>query len=125
MVAPALSDKELIPVLTHFWFSGDKVMAFNDQIAIEVELKTNFTGAVPGRTLLEFLEKSESSKEVKFKLTDDTLLVETGNRGTKSDPEKFVQRTHLDLKHSESGVVCWERPRHCKSDSKDPIATTH
>jgi len=74
LVAPALSDRELIPVLTHFWFRGDRVMAFNDQIAIETGLKTNFTGAVPGRLLLEFLGMSKAAK-ASFTLTDDNLEV--------------------------------------------------
>lgn len=96
MVAPALSDKELIPVLTHFWFQGDTVMAFNDQIAIQTKLKTDFTGAVPGRVLLEMVGASRST-EVKFTLTDDNLLVELGHTSTKGSG-KFITNTKLDLK---------------------------
>lgn len=94
LVAPALSDKELIPVLTHFWFSGDTVMAFNDQIAIEVPCPTDFEGAVPGNVLLDMLNSSQST-EAKFTLTEDTLLVELGKANSKG---KFATRTKLELK---------------------------
>jgi DNA polymerase III sliding clamp (beta) subunit (PCNA family) len=95
LVAPALSDKELIPVLTHFWFQGNTVMAFNDQIAIQTRLKTDFTGAVPGKVLLELLGASRST-EVKFTLTDDNLLVALGHHSKKTG--KFVVNTKIDLK---------------------------
>jgi DNA polymerase III sliding clamp (beta) subunit (PCNA family) len=76
-VAPALSDKELIPVLTHLWFQGSTVMAFNDQIAIQTRLQTDFTGAVPGKILLELLTASRAPN-VSFTVKDDgdTLLVQ-------------------------------------------------
>src|SRR5262245_14583013 len=79
LVAPALSDKELSPVLNRLWFQGDTVMAFNDQIAIETKLKTDFKGAVPGRVLIDMLVASPNAKQVEFKLSDDDLLVKAGN----------------------------------------------
>lgn len=59
-VSPALSDKDLIPVLTHFWMTGKEVMAFNDQIAISVPCKTEFQGAIPGQLFLNLLKNSKA-----------------------------------------------------------------
>jgi hypothetical protein len=77
IVAPALASNRLIPVLTHFWFYGDKVMAFNDQIAISTPLETPFKGAVPGETLLDLLDASRAL-DVEFAATDRRLLVKAG-----------------------------------------------
>lgn len=97
VVAPALSDKELIPVLTHFWFQGDTVMAFNDQIAIETNLKTNFTGAVPGKTLMDLLEASRAER-VKFELKQDNLHV-------------TAARTKIDLRVLPTSDFVFEMPK--------------
>jgi DNA polymerase III sliding clamp (beta) subunit (PCNA family) len=64
-VAPALSTNDLVPILTHFCFSGDDVFAFNEQIGIVAPCKTTFEGAVAGNTLLNLL-KASRAKEVEF-----------------------------------------------------------
>lgn len=58
LVAPALSSTEIIPILTHFWFSGTHLLAYDDRIAIETPLKTEFTGALPGNRLIALLHTS-------------------------------------------------------------------
>lgn len=63
--APALSKSNVIEALSYFWFRGDHVMAFNDQIAISTPLKTEFVGALPGDLLLKML-KTTSAKVVSF-----------------------------------------------------------
>lgn len=85
-VAPALSSNNLVPVLSHFWFSDSYVMAYNDQIAIRTKLAANFVGAVPD-TLTSLLSVSRA-KEVEFfvgedadkkKLPDGQLLVKAAS----------------------------------------------
>jgi DNA polymerase III sliding clamp (beta) subunit (PCNA family) len=58
-VEPALANHDLIPVMTHFWFTGTHIMAFNDRISIEVPCKTDFIGAVP-KTLLDLMKNSKA-----------------------------------------------------------------
>jgi len=80
-VAPALSINPLIPLLTHFWFTGSKLMAFNDQIALAVEHPTSFKGAVPG-TLLELLKVGQDGADGELALSADAqALVVKAPRG--------------------------------------------
>lgn len=60
-VQPALSNNNLIPIMTHYWFTGDRLMAYNDSIAISVPFKTDFACAVPGLTLLNLVKASGAS----------------------------------------------------------------
>lgn len=77
-VAPALAASDLIPVLSHLWFTGTHVMAFNDQIAISTPCKTEFTGAVPGTVLLNLL-KSSRAKEAELLPQDGNLQVKAAS----------------------------------------------
>jgi DNA polymerase III sliding clamp (beta) subunit (PCNA family) len=65
LVAPALSNNNLVPVLSHFWFRDNTLLCYNDQIAISTKLYANFAGAVPGDTLMSLLSVSRA-KEVEF-----------------------------------------------------------
>jgi DNA polymerase III sliding clamp (beta) subunit (PCNA family) len=62
---PALASKELILEMTHYWFTGDSIIAYDDKIGIEVPFKTDFSGGLQGRLLLGILEKS-AAKEVEL-----------------------------------------------------------
>ena len=64
VVEPALSDNAMIPVLSHFWFTGKRLLAYNGTIAISVPCETKFTGAVP-KTLLAMLRTS-GAKEIEI-----------------------------------------------------------
>ena len=61
-VAPALSENTLIPLLTHFWFTGKQLMAFNDQIALAMPYRSEFKGAVPSK-LLDLLRVGGESRD--------------------------------------------------------------
>lgn len=83
-VLPALSDKPLSPVLSHFCFTGKKLYGYNGQIAIIVPCETEFTGAVP-KALLAML-KTSGAKEIE--------IVETkGNIEVKAAAAKFKLAT--------------------------------
>lgn len=75
----ALSVKDLIPGLNHFWFDGKTVTAYNDIIGIELECETDFVGGVPGKILLGFLEKVVAD-EVTIQLMSDTEIVVMAGR---------------------------------------------
>lgn len=66
LVEPSLANNDLIPALTHFWFTGKEVMGYNDVISVVVPCETTFRGSVKGRVLYNFLTKC-SGPEVEFK----------------------------------------------------------
>lgn len=108
LVAPALSENDLIPALTHFWFQDDRVMAFNDHIAISTPLKTGLVGAIPGKLLLELL-KASRAKDVEFKVDGDNVLVKAAG-----------SRLNLGLLPSDAFVFDMPAP---KSKALFPIET--
>lgn len=63
-VEHALAAHDMIPVMKHFCFTGSRVFAFNDAIAISVLCKTEFVGALPS-TVRQFLA-SARAKDVEF-----------------------------------------------------------
>ena len=72
-VAPALSDNNLIPILSHFWFRGGDLLAYNDKIAISTKLDIEFDGAIPGDTFYALLSASRA-KEISIVPTDDNSI---------------------------------------------------
>lgn len=77
MIRPALASNDLVPILTHAWFEGGRVLACNDAIAISAPCEVGFTGAVPGATLLSVLQASRS-KEVEFIPGEQEVQVRAG-----------------------------------------------
>jgi DNA polymerase III sliding clamp (beta) subunit (PCNA family) len=100
-VAPALSDSDLIPVLRHFWFTGDALMAFNDHIAISIPFPTEFKGAVPGDSLLSLVGNcipTGKNKEVVMTVNDNHLHIK-------------IWRTKMDLPLLEPDNFIFEMPQ--------------
>jgi DNA polymerase III sliding clamp (beta) subunit (PCNA family) len=81
-VEPALADNNLVPILQHFWFDGERVMAYNDQIAISTPCPTSFKGAVQGSTILSLL-KASTATDVKLTAKDDALRIQVGRSDIK------------------------------------------
>jgi len=91
-VAPALSGHEVIPIMTHFWFTGSFVMAYDDRIALRVPMKTDFKGALPGTPLLSLL-KASKAREVDITAGDDAVQMKlASSRATLAmlPPDNFV-----------------------------------
>lgn len=78
IVQPALSAHRLLPVMTHLWFTGDTLLAYNDVISISTPLKTEFIGAVPGDTLISLM-KALRAKSLEFKEEEDVLHVKASS----------------------------------------------
>jgi DNA polymerase III sliding clamp (beta) subunit (PCNA family) len=76
--APALSSTTVIPVLTHFAFTGTKLMAYNDSIGVVTPCKTEFKGAVPGSTLLNLIRLSRA-KDVEFVQEGSDLIIKAAS----------------------------------------------
>ena len=77
-VKPALATNDLIPALTHLWFSGDEVLAYNDAVGISAPCDAGFAGMVPGATLLAVLGTSRA-KDVEFSPGDGEVLVKAAS----------------------------------------------
>lgn len=77
-VSPALADTQLIPMLSHFWFTGHELMGYNDKIAISVPFKSEFAGAIPG-TVLQSLIKNSRAKEVEFNEDRETVTIKAAS----------------------------------------------
>ena len=50
-----IDQREFIPILSHFCFSGRHVTAYNDFIGIRMTCKTNFACALQADTFLKLL----------------------------------------------------------------------
>lgn len=76
-VEPAIASTTFVPVLSHFWFTGKRVMAFNDHIAISMRCETEFVGAVP-RTLLALLTTTPA-EEIEMQVKERTLQIKAAS----------------------------------------------
>lgn len=80
LAEPALSARDLLPLLQKFWFTGAAVQATDGTIGISVPLKTTFAGGVPGAVLLGFVE-SLSQDQIKVDANDKSItLVAEGSK---------------------------------------------
>jgi hypothetical protein len=77
IIQDGLSSSDMIPVLSHIWFTGSHVMAYNGQISIQAPHKTSFQGAMP-RILLQLLRQSRA-KDVEFEPDGDGVLVKAAS----------------------------------------------
>lgn len=60
LLRPALADKSPLPGLTHMWFDGEWVMAYNDIIGAAVQYAVKINGGIMGTVLLGLLEASNA-----------------------------------------------------------------
>lgn len=70
IAAPALAVKDLVVELSHFWFSGSTLLAYNDVIGIEAPLVLDLVGGLRGALLLGLLENSKA-KDVNVEFGED------------------------------------------------------
>lgn len=76
-VDPAVASNDLIPVLTHYWFTGKAVMAYNDVVAISVPFKSEFKGAIRASLLSGVLSKYDG-EDVSFTSEEGNVLIKSG-----------------------------------------------
>lgn len=77
-VKPALASNDLIPALTHLWFLGGEVMAYNDAVAISAPCEVDLSGMVPGATLMAVLQTSRA-KDVELRAAEGEVLVKAAS----------------------------------------------
>jgi DNA polymerase III sliding clamp (beta) subunit (PCNA family) len=93
IVQPAIAINPTIPLLTHYWFTSDKLLANNGQIAIQVPFKSDFAGAVPNG-VLDLLKAAGFKGEINLASKNGNLLVtEPQSSGVRSMTLKMLQPT--------------------------------
>ena len=75
---PGLASSDLIPVLSHYWFSAGRLMTYNDEIGISIPCKTDIVGAVPGVLLYAMIDGLASGKPIIPSLVKDELHLQSG-----------------------------------------------
>ena len=98
LVEPSLANNELIPSLTHFWFTGDSVMGYNDVISISVPCETDFRGSVKGKVLYDFLSKCTGSA-VEF-----SKINPKGLKGKNTEEDSLSDAPNLKVKCGQSSI---------------------
>lgn len=69
-----LARKNVIEILSHYFFNGEEVYASTIDTFVSTPLKTDFKAAVPAKQVLSFL-KTLDSETVNFDIKDDELVV--------------------------------------------------
>jgi len=89
LVEPGLSPKESIEQSDCYVFSKDRVVTFNDDIAVSTIAHTGFEGAVHAKTLYTILSRMKE-KEIELSMRDEILYI-NGKKG------KGGMRVHEDI----------------------------
>jgi len=93
-VRPALAEgTNQLEALSHVWFDGETVSAFDGSLGIQVALKTDFKGGVLGDKMLSIVDKSEATE---FELTegpDENLIMVGRNEKEETEQVKFALRS--------------------------------
>lgn len=84
----ALASKDIIEHSNHFAFLGDKIAAYNDDIALSVPTEIDICGAVPATELIKLLNKLKTD-EIEMEIEGGEMLLTSGKTkaGIKFDPE--------------------------------------
>lgn len=113
LVDPAIAANDLIPILTHYWFTGKNVMAYNDVVAISAPYETEFKGALRGSLLSGILSKLPG-ENVDFLLEDGNVVIKSGRSKLKVTPlpeDSFIF-TFPKVKEDKAALVLTEKTRH-------------
>lgn len=88
-VSGALADKDVTPALTHIWFTGTEILAYNFQIAISLKHQTGITGGVP-KSIID-LVKATPTSDIQFQSDEKkSMEIAFGNENKKD--KKVVWR---------------------------------
>lgn len=74
---PAIAAKEMITQSTCFAFTGEHIVSYDDQLAIQVPFKTEFVGAVSANELHGLVSRAKG-EFVEFEIEDEVLTVKSG-----------------------------------------------
>lgn len=83
IIAPALADNNLVPMLTHVWLHNGALTAFNDHIAISAPFEYNDDIAVPGSVFIAMLNAAQNNEATLEANAAGSLVFKCGTmRGT-------------------------------------------
>lgn len=71
---PGLAKREIIEEMTHFIFTGKRVLTFNDEILISHPFKTDFVCSISAKDMIDGLNKAKS-ENIKMTFEDGQLLL--------------------------------------------------
>lgn len=101
-VMPGIDKKEIIEQMTHFQFTGENLVAYNDAIHIKYPFKTDFICSVPAKPLHRLisslkgdrvsLKKAQNTLKVKSKESDSDL-----NIMVESDIDHILAKIEEDI----------------------------
>jgi len=71
---PGIASREIIEEMTHFTFTGDRVLTYNEEVCVSHPLQTDFGCSVSAQDMLDGLKKAKDEK-VKLEMVDKTLCL--------------------------------------------------
>lgn len=78
-ISPALGAHGLLPIMTHNWFMGTHLLAYNETLGIQIPCKTSFKGAVP-KELAQLLRATNPSATIELVEEGGVCNVRTGRK---------------------------------------------
>ena len=60
----SIATKELVPILTHVHFSGERIQAFNGVTCVSYPFETDFDAAVPAKQFIKAVDICEGSPDI-------------------------------------------------------------
>lgn len=96
LVSPALSSNDILPILTHYWFTGKNLVAYNGNVGIVTSLKTEFSACVPA-ALLKMMQAA-GAKEVDFDVGETAVKIKSGKSRINlvtMDPDAFKSQCSI------------------------------
>jgi len=76
-VRPGLAQKDIIQQATHFVFTGDMILTYNDRICVWHKLETDFSCSVSSKEFYNFVSRV-GDKEIELTLEDKNLVAKCG-----------------------------------------------
>ncbi len=102
MVLPGIAKKKIVEQSSHFMFQGDKIITFNDEVAVSCPLDTGFNLSVPSDKLFSLLKKM-NTKEISMELSDGNLKIIGGK--TKAFLSGMEEGTVIETMTKEIGEL--------------------
>jgi hypothetical protein len=93
-VKPGLAQKGIVEQATHFVFTGEDILTYNDEISISHPLETDFECSVPS-DILHGVVKDLSGKEIDLSLKGNELRISSGK--TKAGIVASTDQTIMDM----------------------------
>lgn len=97
---PALATKEMITQSTCFCFTGEKVITYNDAVAIQVPFPSDFVGAVGATELHGFVSRAKGDT-LEFEVEGESVTVKCGRARCGIPFQETVQLPLEEITHEE------------------------